>query len=119
MAKGKQPRSTTAAAIRYARERHGWTRLDLADRLASYRRDDEWDEQRVARLELDRSKADPDALVELSEVLGVSIDFLVRGVGQSGKPAGSPISDIMTTTRVAATRSRPKRIDLPLMDVVA
>lgn len=119
MAKGKQPRSTTAAAIRYARERHGWTRLDLAERLAAYNRDAGWDEQRVARLELDRSKADPEALVELSEVLGVSIDFLVRGVGQAETPARPPRTDIMTTTCVAATRPGPKRIDLPLMDVVA
>lgn len=80
MPRTKKPRSRTAAAVRYVRERRGWSREELAERMAEHDPGGDWTEQRILRIELDRTTAGPDALLALSDILEVSLDFLVRGV---------------------------------------
>lgn len=81
---------TSGARVRLARDAKGWTQEQLAE-AAGKRSDGKryvYSGVVISRWEsADAKPHDPDVIVQVCEALGVSVDWLLRGIGRAPKAA--------------------------------
>jgi transcriptional regulator with XRE-family HTH domain len=86
---------TFGSRVRCARDAKGWTQEDLAREARLY------SGVVVSRWERGHSRPhDPDVIVKTAEALGVSIDWLLRGIGEA--PTTKTPEDASLPARIAA-----------------
>jgi transcriptional regulator with XRE-family HTH domain len=100
---------TTGARVRYLREARGWTQERLAQEAGVSK-------SFISEVEHDRRNPSAEKLLEIANVLGASLDFIMKGEGRTEEGPPTPVTIPRELAEAAEDEHWPYRHVVAVLD---
>jgi len=101
--------SSAGARIKYLREARNWTQERLAQEAGVSK-------SFISEVENDRRNPSSEKLLEIATVLGASLDFIMKGVGDTQKSPPTPVTIPRELAQAAEDHQWPYRHVVAVLD---